>query len=179
MPRYTDRTDQDITTSPLATVCDAAVATSPPDRPAEGHADGPRHHSRFTTATVGWGLVVGVANAAAPVVIWWLDPSTIHAILIAFIAAVYVGFAVADGRPRVVAVESGVAASFVILAAAAVTVSPWLLVAAYLAHGCKDLWQHRTQFVTGTRWWPPFCATVDWTVAAIIAVAIGSGIAFH
>ena len=122
---------------------------------------------------------MGVANAAAPVVIWWLDPSSVHAILIAFIAAVYVGFAVADGRPRVVAVECGVAASFVILAAAAVTVSPWLLVAGYLAHGCKDLWQHRTQFVTGTRWWPPFCATVDWTVAAIIAVAIGSGIAFH
>jgi hypothetical protein len=154
-----DRTDHVITTSAQPTFGDA-------------------HHSRFTTATVGWGFVVGVANAAAPLAIWWLDPSTIHAVAIAFIAAIYVGFAVADGRPRVVAAEGAVAASFVILAVVAVAVSPWLLVAGYLAHGCKDLWQHRTQFVSGTRWWPPFCATVDWTVAAIVATAIGAGMNF-
>ena len=71
------------------------------------------------------------------------------------------------------------AASFVILAAAAVTVSPWLLVAGYFAHGLKDLWQHRTHFVHGTRWWPPFCATVDGTVAAILAVAIVAGMNLH
>jgi hypothetical protein len=136
-------------------------------------------HSRFATATVGWGFVVGLANAALPLAIWWLDPSTVHAIAIAFIAAIYVGFAVADGRPHVIAVESGVAASFVILAAAAITVSPWLLVAGYLAHGVKDLWQHRTNFVHGTRWWPPFCATVDWTVAAILAAAITAGMSLH
>ena len=95
------------------------------------------------------------------------------------IAAVYIGLAVADGRPRVIAVECGVAASLVILATVAVTVSPWLLVVGYLGHGCKDLWQHRTQFVTGTRWWPPFCAAVDFTVAAIIVIAISAGTTFH
>jgi fucose 4-O-acetylase-like acetyltransferase len=134
---------------------------------------------RARRAPLLWGIVVGLLQAATPLVFWWLDSATVYALGLVVIAGIYVGFAVADGRPRVVAVESGVAASFVIFAAAAVTLSPWLLVAAYIAHGCKDLWQHRTQFVTGTRWWPPFCATVDWTVAAIIAVAIGSGIAFH
>jgi hypothetical protein len=122
---------------------------------------------------------VGVANAAAPVAIWWLAPSTTHALAIALIASIYIGFAVADGRPRVIAVECFVAASFVTLAAVAVTLSPWLLVAGYFGHGCKDLWQHRTQFVSGTRWWPPFCATVDWAVAAIIAIGIAAGVAFH
>ena len=73
------------------------------------------------------------------------------------IAAVYVGFAVADGRWCIIAAESSVAASFVVLAAVAVTGSAWLLVAGLAAHGLKDLWQHRTQYVTGTRWWPPFC----------------------
>lgn len=135
--------------------------------------------ARFDASTVGWGVIVGLANAAAPLAMWWLDPSTIHAIAIALIAAVYIGFAVADGRPRVIAVECGVAASFVILATVAVTVSPWLLVAGYLGHGCKDLWQHRTHFVTGTRWWPPFCATVDCTVAAIVAIAFSAGTTFH
>jgi hypothetical protein len=62
---------------------------------------------------------------------------------------------------------------------AAVTLSPWLLVAGYLGHGGKDLWQHRTHFVAGTRWWPPFCAVVDATVATIIATAIIAGTTFH
>ena len=66
-----------------------------------------------------------------------------------------------------------------ILAAVAITVSPWLLVAGYVGHGCKDLWQHRSHFVTGTRWWPPFCATIDASVAVIIAIAISAGISFH
>jgi hypothetical protein len=54
-----------------------------------------------------------------------------------------------------------------------------LLVAGYGAHGVKDLWQHRTQFVTGTRWWPPFCATIDFLVAAILAVGIVVGVSLH
>ena len=34
-------------------------------------------------------------------------------------------------------------------------------------------------FVAGTRWWPPFCLAVDWTVAGIIAIAIAAGVGFH
>jgi hypothetical protein len=137
------------------------------------------HNGRFNATTVGWGFVVGVANAMIPLAIWRLDASTVHAFAITLIAAIYIGFAVADGRGHVIAVEVAVAASFVVLAMAAVTLSPWLLVAGYVGHGCKDLWQHRTQFVTGTRWWPPFCAVVDWTVATIIAIAILAGTTFH
>ena len=54
----------------------------------------------------------------------------------------------------------------------------WLIVAGLAGHGLKDLWQHRTQFVAGTRWWPPFCATVDFVAAALIAVAITAGFPF-
>ena len=57
------------------------------------------------------------------------------------------GFAVADGRVRVIAVESSVAFAFVLVAAAAITGTPWLLVAGFVGHGLKDLWQHRTRFV--------------------------------
>ena len=94
------------------------------------------------------------------------------------IASVYIGFAVADGRPKVIAVESGVTFGFVVVAAAAVTGSPWLLVAGLAGHGLKDLWQHRPHFVANTRWWPPFCMVVDWVVAAIIAVEIAAGVHF-
>ena len=126
-----------------------------------------------------WGLVVGVTQAASPLAFWWLDASTVYAFGLVAIASVYIGFAVADGRPRVLVAESAVATAFVVIAAVGLTVSPWLLVAGLAGHGVKDLWQHRRQFVANTRWWPPFCLVVDWTVAAIIAAALLGGVQFH
>ena len=130
-------------------------------------------------APVIWGLGAGVAQAATPLAFWWLDAATVYALGLAVIASVYIGFAVADGRRNVLAVEIGVAGIFVIVAAAAVTNTPWLLVAGLAGHGIKDLWQHRRRFVANTRWWPPFCLVVDWAVAAIIAVEIVAGVRFH
>ena len=125
-----------------------------------------------------WGIVVGFVQAATPLAFWWLDSATVYALGLVLIAAVYVGFAVADGRPRVVAVESSVAFAFVLVAAAAVTGSPWLLVIGLAGHGIKDLWQHRSHYVANTRWWPPFCMVVDWVVAAIIVGEIAAGMDF-
>jgi hypothetical protein len=73
-------------------------------------------------------------------------------------------------------VETAVAAVFVVVAAVAIPVSPWLIVAGLAGHGVKDAWQHRTGFVTGTRWWPPFCAAVDWVAAALLAIALSAGV---
>jgi hypothetical protein len=126
-----------------------------------------------------WGVVWGGIQAAAPLAFWWLDPAVVYALSLALIAAVYIGFAVADGRWLVIAVETNVAAIFVIVAAAAVTQSPWLIVLGFVGHGLKDLWQHRTHFVANTRWWPPFCLVIDFVAAAIIAVEIVAGVQFH
>jgi hypothetical protein len=100
-------------------------------------------------------------------------------LLLCFIAAVYVGFAVADGRPRVIAIEIVIAASFVLLASVSVTATAWLLVIGYAGHGLKDLWQERHQFVLNTRWWPPFCACVDFVVALILIIEIAAGVNLH
>ena len=124
-----------------------------------------------------WGIVVGLLQAATPLAFWWLDSATVYALGLAVIAAIYIGFAVADGRPQIIAVETGVAAAFVVVAAAAITGSAWLLAAGLAGHGLKDLWQHRSHFVANTRWWPPFCATVDFVAATIIAIDIVVG--FH
>jgi len=123
-----------------------------------------------------WGVAVGILQAASPVGFWWLDPALVWAISLVMIASIYIGFAVADGRPIVVAVEIGVASSFVILALIAITSSPWLVVIGLVGHGIKDLWQHRTQFVSNTRWWPPFCLVVDLVAAAVIAVLLLTGV---
>jgi hypothetical protein len=124
------------------------------------------------------GLVWGCLQAASPLALFWLDDATVYALGLVLIAAIYIGFAVADGRPRIIAVETGVAAAFAVVAAAAVTGSAWLIVAGLAGHGLKDLWQHRTGFVANTRWWPPFCATVDFVAATIIAIAIVAGFSF-
>jgi hypothetical protein len=127
-------------------------------------------------APVLWGVVVGALQAASPLAFWWLDPATVYALGLILIAAIYIGFAVADGRPAVIVVESCVCAVFVLLAAAGVTGPAWLLVLGFIGHGLKDLWQHRSHYVVNTRWWPPFCLVVDWVVAAILIVLIVVGV---
>jgi hypothetical protein len=62
---------------------------------------------RSLRAAVLWGVVVGLIQAAAPLGFWWLAPATVYGLSLVLIAAVYIGFAVADGRPRVIAVEAG------------------------------------------------------------------------
>lgn len=121
---------------------------------------------------VGWGVIWGCLQAASPLAFFWLDDATVYALGLTLIAAVYIGFSVADGRPKVIVVETGVATVFVVVAAAAVSGSAWLIVAGLAGHGLKDLWQHHTRFVSNTRWWPPFCAAVDFVAATVIAVAI-------
>jgi hypothetical protein len=137
----------------------------------------PVHRSLQTPVL--WGLVFGAIQVASPLGFWWLPPATVQALLLSLIAGVYIGFAVADGRPRVIAVESVVAEMFVVLAAAGVTATVWLLVAGYAGHGLKDFWQERRQYVANTRWWPPFCAAVDWLVAAVLVVEIAAGVNLH
>src|SRR4051794_5481741 len=116
----------------------AAAAAPPASQPAN-------------RAAMLWGIFVGLLQAATPLVFWWLNSATVYALGLAVIAAIYVGFAVADGRPKVIAVESSVALAFVVVAATAITGSPWLLVAGMVGHGLKDLWQHRTHYVANTR----------------------------
>ena len=138
----------------------------------------PDDEQRGTVASAGvrvpvaWGVIWGCLQAASPLAFFWLDDATVYALGLTLIAAVYIGFSVADGRPKVIVVETGVATFFVVVAAAAATGSAWLIVAGLAGHGLKDLWQHRTEFVANTRWWPPFCATVDFVAATVIAVAI-------
>jgi len=155
---------------------------------ATGTGRGDRHgedaNPQPTDGGVAWragavGVVWGIIQAAAPLGFWWLDPATVYGLSLALIAAVYIGFAVADGRPRVIAVETVVATAFVVVGAAGVTGPAWLMVLGFTGHGLKDLWQHRRQYVVNTRWWPPFCLVVDWVAASILVVLLLVGVDFH
>lgn len=143
------------------------MATQTEHQRAQAKAARPPRH-----LALAWGVAVGVIQAVSPFAFWWLPATTVYALELAIIAAVYVGFGVADGRPKVIAVESVVAAVFAVVAASAVTASAWVLVAGFIGHGAKDLWQHRTQYVANTHWWPPFCVAVDVVVALTLAVVL-------
>ena len=104
---------------------------------------------------IAWGVVVGVLQAASPLAFWWLDPATVYALGLAVIAFVYIGFAVADGRVRIILVECGVAMAFVVVAAAGITGSAWLLAFGLAAHGVKDAWECSPR-ILGNVGTPPF-----------------------
>ena len=128
--------------------------------------------ARLMRAPASWGVVFGGLQAASPSGFPWLAPATVYALGLTLIAAVYIGFSVADGRRTVIAVETGVASIFIVVAAVAVTGPAWFIVGGLAGHGLKDLWQHRTGFVASTRWWPLFCAVVDLVAATAIALMI-------
>ena len=130
------------------------------------------------TKPILWGVAIGLFQAFSPLAFWWLEPALVWSLALVLLASVYIGFAVADGRRVVVAAEIAVASVFVILATLAIKLA-WLGVIALVAHGIKDLWQHRTHFVANTRWWPPFCLVVDFVAAAVIAVLLVAGVHLH
>ena len=53
-----------------------------------------------------WGVAVGAIQAVSPFAFWWLEPKTVYALGLTLIAAVYIGFSVADGRRKVIAAEA-------------------------------------------------------------------------
>ena len=62
--------------------------------------------------------LVGALQVLSPFGFWWLTPATVYAVGLAFIAAVYVEFSVAGGRPPVIVVECIVAGVFAVAAVA-------------------------------------------------------------
>ena len=92
------------------------------------------------------------------------------AILLGAIAAVYLGFALQDGRRSAFRTEYIGMALFLTLATAALARdSAWLLAAGYLGHGLWDAIHHRRAIDTAMPWWyVPLCLGYDSVVAAYI-----------
>src|SRR5262245_17986330 len=88
---------------------------TPPPRPTPA-----AHAPHDLRGPIIWGLVVGAVQAGAPLAMPWLSPASVQALALCMIAGVYIGFAVSDGRPRVIAVECVVAGAFVVLASISV-----------------------------------------------------------
>ena len=123
--------------------------------------------------------VLGIGLAAVTCGLLVLVPRpqglALLALLLAGIAWVYVGSALADGRGRMIALEALVALAFLVTAFAGLWYTPWALVVGYFAHGVWDPFHHppgpkSLGAAVRARWYPPACLVYDWLVAAFVAV---------
>lgn len=97
----------------------------------------------------------------------------ISALLLAFIPAIYVGFALMDGRRGVIVAEVVQAAVFFGIALAGLWGSTWYLVFGYFAHGVWDLLHHSRGIQTKhPGWYVHFCFVYDWMISLALVVLI-------
>ncbi|WP_425147310.1 DUF6010 family protein [Deinococcus sp.] len=116
---------------------------------------------------------VGLLLAALTLALAGLLPSASAlewlTVVLAVVAAVYVGFGLQDTRRAVVVTEIAYAVFTLGLALGGLWVAPWLLALGYLLHGGWDMLHFWRRPVIGTRlpwWYAAFCLTYDWPVAA-------------
>ncbi|MEL6111179.1 MAG: hypothetical protein AAFR20_00090 [Pseudomonadota bacterium] len=84
------------------------------------------------------------------------------AVTLVVIAAIYLAFAVRDGRRQALAAECSGFALYALAALVGISGFPVVIPLAIMAHAGWDLLHHNGQFgATIPSWYAPFCATVD------------------
>ena len=120
-------------------------------------------------------VAIGLILALVTLAVWTFFPRQmvieLAAVSLAVIAAVYIGFALSDGREPVKRGETGTAILFIVISLAGLWITPWFLVLGYIGHGIWD-WLHHTKHLQTdlVGWYPPFCAVYD--------LIVGTGIIF-
>lgn len=94
----------------------------------------------------------------------------LFALLLAFTAAVYVGFAEVDQTSGEERLQWIVALTFVGMALLGLWISPWFIVLGWVLHTGWDLLHHRGVLETRTAdWYPGACLAYDLVVAGFLA----------
>ncbi len=122
-------------------------------------------------------LVGFVAAALGGMATLGLDESdsTIFAgVALAAIGGVYLGFAVADGRPSAIAIQAASMLAFAIVAFIGIQEgSKAVIGAGWIAHGFWDALHHEHHGPTEVEtWYPPFCATADLVVGVPLVIGL-------
>ncbi len=117
-------------------------------------------------------IIAGIASGGVTALVAWSpfipDSLAFHSVVLAVIAAIYGGFAFADGRLSIVILKLSVGTAFVVLALLGLWWAPVCIAIGLILHALWDL-AHRPRGIT-TRlpaWYPVFCAAYDFVFAAV------------
>jgi len=123
--------------------------------------------------------VMLAAVLAAGSMAWlWLTPVAerriAEGITLAIIAAIYIGFALAERHAGNLAIEVIFAVAVVAIVFVGLQQSPYWLAGGLAAHGVWDLLHTHDHHVLGTRevphWYPPACLAYDFPLAIFVAL---------
>ena len=119
-------------------------------------------------------LLSGALSAGAAILLSLLLPAAFRepfwATLLAFVAAIYLGYALVTGQGGFLAAQIVSVPAFLFLAVWGLGAQrPGLIAAGYLLHGTWDLLQHRHLVRSMVvPWWSSYCSIFDWVVAAFL-----------
>lgn len=95
-------------------------------------------------------------------------------LVLAVIGAIYIGYALADGRQNIIMLECTLAAIFIALALFGMWGKPVWLVIGFFAHGLWNIIHHLGAIQTRVRkWFPWVCALYDGIVGVYLLFWLG------
>ena len=120
------------------------------------------------------GVILAAATLVIPILLEDRAAFGFLAILLAMIAAVYLGFALADGRARTFAIEcAGIVLFAGVATIALVTEEPVVLALGYFGHGLWDAAHHRRGLDTAMPWWyVPACLGYDLVIGIYVLLRL-------
>jgi hypothetical protein len=124
-------------------------------------------------------VVLAAVLAAASMAWLWFAPvpdrRTAEGVVLAIVAAIYIGFALAERHAGNLIIEVVFASVIFTVVFIGLQHSAYWLAAGLAAHGVWDLLHHHSRPVLGTRevprWYPPACLVYDFPMAAFVALA--------
>jgi hypothetical protein len=119
------------------------------------------------------GLGLAAAVCACAMVTGFDRERVFYPTMVAVVAHYYILFAVMGSSTPVLALESLIAAAFMVMAAIGFKKSLWLTVAALGGHGVFDFFHHLLIQNPGVPvWWPGFCLSFDVLAAGFLAMLL-------
>ena len=133
-----------------------------------------RGGSRGWFAAAVAGVILAVGTLVIPILLDDRAAFGFLAILLGMIAAVYLGFALVDGRARTFAIEYGGMVLFAGVATMALVIEePIVLALGYFGHGLWDAIHHRRAVDTAMpRWYVPVCLGYDAVIGAYVLLRL-------
>ena len=108
------------------------------------------------------GLGLGAISIALSLLFGVEKQREIWGFLLIVIGAIYIGFAISDGRMKEMIIEISIASVFIAIAIMGIWYSIYFLIGGYFLHGLWDLVHSPKGVKTDVqKWYPPFCLIYD------------------